>query len=156
MVHIHIAENLYPEGEAGRIDLNDLQRAAQITLEYLHPQEQVDCSIVITGDAGIQDYNRQYRQIDKPTDVLSFPSGEVDPDVGRRYLGDVIISYPRAAAQARSGNHPLDAELQLLVVHGVLHLGGYDHAQSEARHNMIAAQSEILARVGLHISPPQM
>jgi hypothetical protein len=84
MVHIHIAEHLYPEGEAGRIDLNNLQRAAQVTLEYLHPQEQVDCSIVITGDAGIQDYNRQYRQIDKPTDVLSFPSGEVDPAARRR------------------------------------------------------------------------
>jgi probable rRNA maturation factor len=156
MVHIHIAEHIYPEGDAGRIDLQNLQRAAQKTLEYLLPQEQVDCSIVLTDDAGIQDYNKRYRQVNKPTDVLSFPADTVDPDVDRRYLGDVIISYPRAAAQARSGNHPIDEELQLLVVHGVLHLGGYDHLLDEERARMTAAQSEVFSRLGLDISPPQM
>ena len=156
MVHIHIADQLNLEGAADRLDLENLQRAAQKSLEYLHPQEEVDCSVVITDDTGIQDYNKQYRKIDKATDVLSFPSQDIDPDVDRRYLGDVIISYHRAAAQAQSGNHPLDAELQLLVVHGILHLGGHNHAAEQERQNMTAAQSEILSRLGLDISPPQM
>jgi len=156
MVHIHLADQLNLEVGAGRIDLKKLQRAAQVTLEYLHPQDEVDCSIVITDDPGIQEYNQQYRKIDRPTDVLSFPSDTVDPDSDRLYLGDVIISYQRAEAQAQSGNHPLDAELQLLVVHGVLHLSGHDHAVEEERARMTNAQSEILASLDVDISPPQM
>jgi len=80
--------------------------------------------VVISSDAQLLELNRQYLGIEAPTDVLSFQADELDPETGRRYLGDVIISYPRAQAQAEVGGHAVLDELQLLVVHGVLHLLG--------------------------------
>ena len=156
MIHIHSGEAFARGGDLQEVDIKALESAARVALEHLDLQESVDLSIVIMDDIGIQEYNRRYRGLDKPTDVLSFPSGAIDPDLERRYLGDVIISYQRAAAQAQAGGHALDAELQLLVVHGVLHLGGFDHAADPDRSRMTAAQSEILAQLDLDISPPQM
>ena len=79
-----------------------------------------DVSIVIGNDDLLHRLNLKYRQMDAPTDVLSFPSGEVDPDTSSLYLGDVVISLPRAQEQASAEGHPLVEELQLLVVHGTL------------------------------------
>jgi probable rRNA maturation factor len=79
-----------------------------------------------------------------PTDVLSFPAGDIDPDTGEPYLGDVLISFPRAEAQVKSAGHPVEEEIQLLVTHGILHLLGYDHAEPEAKERMWCAQEEIL------------
>ncbi|MEZ0395475.1 MAG: rRNA maturation RNase YbeY [Anaerolineales bacterium] len=125
-----------------------LRRAAQATLD-LHAAFDADLTLVLTGDEAIRDLNRRYRQIDAPTDVLAFPAGDADPETGRLYLGDVILSLARAADQAAAGDHPLEAELQLLVVHGVLHLLGHDHADSEDKDRMWAAQAEVLAHLGL-------
>ncbi len=86
--------------------------------------------------------------------MLSFQADELDPETGRRYLGDVIISYPRAQAQAQAGGHALPAELQLLVVHGVLHLLGHDHGAPAEKEAMWALQAEILQRLGCAISSP--
>jgi probable rRNA maturation factor len=91
--------------------------------------------------------NRQYLGVDAPTDVLSFPVGEVDPESEALYLGDILISYPQALAQAEAAGHPVQAELQLLVVHGTLHLLGYDHAEEDEKTLMWKAQDEILARL---------
>ena len=108
-----------------------------------------DLTILLSDDAQVRDLNRQYLGIDAATDVLSFPAGEADPDTGATYLGDVIISVPQAAAQARAAGHGLEAEVQLLVVHGVLHLLGHDHAQPEAKARMWAAQADVLSQLGL-------
>ena len=108
-----------------------------------------DVTILLSDDAQVRELNRQYLAIDAPTDVLSFPAGEADPDTGVTYLGDVIISVPQAGAQARAAGHALEAEVQLLVVHGVLHLLGHDHAQTEAKGRMWAAQTEVLNQLGL-------
>lgn len=108
-----------------------------------------DLTILLTDDAQVHELNRQYLGIDAPTDVLSFPAGEADPDTGVTYLGDVIISVPQAGAQALAAGHALEAEIQLLVVHGVLHLLGHDHAQTEAKGRMWAAQAEVLNQLGL-------
>ena len=102
-----------------------------------------------------------------PTDVLSFPSGTdfsgadfpVGPDrrlESRRYnyLGEVIISLARARAQSKSGGHPLIDELRLLVIHGVLHLLGHDHATSEQKKRMWAAQARALKKTGASIEGP--
>jgi probable rRNA maturation factor len=108
-----------------------------------------DLTILLSDDAQVRELNRQYLGIDAPTDVLSFPAGEADPDTGVTYLGDVIISVPQAVAQARAAGHGLEAEVQLLVVHGVLHLLGHDHAQPEGRGRMWAAQADVLSQLGL-------
>lgn len=126
-----------------------LERAAKATLT--HESESLDCelSIVLTDDARLQELNRDYLGIDSPTDVLSFPASETDPDTGARYIGDILISIPRAQAQADVAGHALESEVQLLVVHGVLHLLGHDHAEPEAKGRMWKAQSETLDSLGL-------
>jgi probable rRNA maturation factor len=127
-----------------------LEQAANLTLTHLSVPENTSMTIAITGDQEIQRLNRQFRDIDAPTDVLSFPAGYPDPESGTTYLGDIIISVPQAALQAERGGHPLEDELQLLVVHGCLHLLGHDHAEPAEKTEMWAAQKAILEQ--LHIS----
>jgi probable rRNA maturation factor len=115
----------------------------------MHESAQGDISVVLTDDAQLQQLNREYLGIDAPTDVLSFPASETDPESGGAYLGDILISVPRAAQQAEAAGHPLSSEVQLLVVHGVLHLLGYDHATAEDKSRMWAAQAAILESIGL-------
>jgi len=128
---------------------NVLERAAHATLK--HESESLDCelSIVLTDDSRLQELNRDYLGIDAPTDVLSFPASEMDPETGARYIGDILISIPRAQSQADAAGHPLESEVQLLVVHGVLHLLGHDHADAEEKARMWKAQAETLESIGL-------
>jgi probable rRNA maturation factor len=133
------------------MDRSILRRAAELTLEFTQKNKQSGLTIVIGNDALIQKLNQQYRQVDAPTDVLSFPSGEVDSDTGDLYLGDVIISLPRAREQSFTQGHPLADELQLLVVHGTLHLLGYDHAKVVDKKEMQDTQDKIMSQLGINI-----
>lgn len=108
-----------------------------------------EVTVVLTDDEGIQALNRDFLGLDAPTDVLSFSAQEdggpfvTAPEVGG-YLGDVIVSYPRAVAQAEERGYPVQQELNLLIVHGVLHLLGYDHADEEEKAVMWARQEAIV------------
>jgi probable rRNA maturation factor len=129
---------------------NDLlERAANTTLEQQSQPLDSELSIILTDDARLHELNLNYLGIDSPTDVLSFPASETDPETGARYIGDILISVPRAQAQAMAADHPLEWEVQLLVVHGVLHLLGHDHAEAEEKARMWKAQAEVLERLGL-------
>lgn len=128
-----------------------LVSAAEAALEHVGAPADVDLTLVITADARLRKLNRQFRSEAKPTDVLSFPSQEKDPESGQHYLGDVIISLARARAQAKAAGHPLQAELQLLTVHGVLHLLGHDHAAAAEKARMWKAQDAILKKLGLSV-----
>lgn len=98
-------------------------------------------SVLLTGDAEIQRLNREFRGKDKPTDVLSFPAGE---NGGRaRAAGDLAISVETAARESERLGHPLALELKVLLLHGVLHLAGYDH---EADSGEMARKEEMLRR----------
>jgi probable rRNA maturation factor len=99
---------------------------------------------LITGDAEMHTLNREYRGIDQTTDVLSFNENYIDPESGLEYLGDIIISVPRAKKQALEGGHIIEQEIQVLVIHGVLHLSGYDHDTKLRQKKMWQVQSEIL------------
>lgn len=126
-----------------------LERAARAALTHQRQSAEADLSIVLTDDARLQQLNRDYLGIDSPTDVLSFPASESDPETGSPYLGDILISIPRAKAQAKAAGHALEAETQLLVVHGALHLLGHDHAKPREKAKMWKAQKEILESLGL-------
>ena len=126
-----------------------LERAAQTALEHGSQPLDSDLSIILTNDTRLHELNLNYLGIDAPTDVLSFPASETDPESGARYLGDILISIPRAQAQAEAVGHALEAEVQLLVVHGVLHLLGHDHAEPDEKARMWKAQAEILKKLGL-------
>ena len=91
-----------------------------------------EVDVLVTSDAGIHQINRDMRQVDRPTDVLSFPLGEngeydIDEDNGCKLLGDIVISMERAMEQAELYGHSLQREVAYLTVHSMLHLLGYDH-----------------------------
>ncbi len=146
MIHIQIAEEF-----AARVPATLIEAAASVTLTHQVAPPGAEISIVITDNAQLQQLNSQFRGVDAPTDVLSFPADASDPDTGNPYLGDVLISCPKAAAQAAQGGHTLAAELQLLTVHGTLHLLGHDHAEPDEKARMWAAQEEILAQIGTSV-----
>lgn len=133
-----------------------LEQAAQAALQWAQPPaaSEADLSIVVDDDEAIQTLNQQFLGIDAPTDVLSFPSDETqpDPESGRVYLGDIILSYPRAAEQSAAAGHPVQNEMQLLVIHGVLHLLGHDHADEAEKARMWALQAEVLQNLGITIA----
>lgn len=152
MIYIQFADTIQSETNLPAETL--LQHAAEKVLTYsmengaaISP-ETAEITIVITDDAELQTLNQQYLGIDAPTDVLSFPAGDPDPDSDALYLGDILISLPRACAQAAAGAHSPEEELQLLVVHGTLHLLGHDHAEEEDKTRMWVAQAAILTSLG--------
>ena len=133
------------------VDKTILLHAAQLTLDLENVAQESALSVVIGDDMLLKKLNYKYRSIDTTTDVLSFPSGELDPDTNMTYLGDVVISLPRAEYQASTGSHPLVDELQLLVVHGTLHLLGYDHLEQADKKNMQAAQDKVLTQLSVKL-----
>lgn len=105
-----------------------------------------ELSIVLTDDEHIRVLNRDFRQQDKPTDVLSFGQMEGEPFVSPiPVLGDLVISLETAARQADERGHPLAAEVRILLVHGLMHLLGHDHLEDDERADMAAAENELLA-----------
>lgn len=140
------------------LDLVEAQKMEQAALAALRHETgsiESDLSLVIDDDERLHELNKEFLDIDAPTDVLSFSAGdesEIDPDTGSAYLGDVIISYPRALEQSAAAGHPVMNEIQLLVVHGVLHLLGHDHAEPEEKAQMWAAQREILDGLGVQLT----
>ena len=126
-----------------------LQRAARLTLDLESAPVDADITIVLTDDAQLHELNKEFLGVDAPTDVLSFPASESDPETGTPYLGDILISIPRAIEQAQASGHSVEAEVQLLVVHGTLHLMGHDHAEAEEKARMWNAQAEVMSRLGL-------
>jgi len=99
-----------------------------------------DISILLTGDERIRELNRQFRKKDKPTDVLSFPAVEWGEGHYKQHLGDLAISLDTAARQAEAFGHSLAAEVKILILHGTLHLAGYDHEQDEGEMARVEAR----------------
>ena len=117
-----------------------------------------ELTILIASDARISALNKDYRGIDGPTDVLSFAAREgppfITPEGSSTYLGDVVVSYPTAVEQAKEAGHAIETELALLIVHGCLHLLGYDHGESaESLQQMSSRQDLILKRVPIAHTP---
>ena len=135
------------------VDPSLLEKAARQTLQHMQAAPDQSLTLVIGDDALLQANNLQFLGINAPTDVLSFPAEYTDPDSHEQYLGDILISLPRAEQQAAAGGHPLLDELQLLVVHGVLHLLGHDHADEEQAQHMQAAQDAVMDLLGSRNSP---
>ena len=155
-----------------------LHEVIEAAAKYLNLPEGIELDLSIVSNEEIQVLNRDYRGLDKPTDVLSFAltevSSEYDVDFAHldltdeaeetedleetefqdeeaipQHLGDIIISYPRAQEQAQDYGHSLDRELAFLAVHGFLHLNGYDHQTEEEAQEMFKIQEEVLTTYGL-------
>jgi probable rRNA maturation factor len=143
MINLDIAKDYRP-----LVNSSLLLETIGATLRHEGIEDSADLTLVITGDSAIRELNLTYRGLDSPTDVLSFPANHTDPDTGAAYLGDVVISYQQAESHSVAGGHSVDDELQLLIVHGVLHLLDHDHESPEEKDRMWSAQAGILADLG--------
>jgi len=137
---------------AGKVDEDRLRHLIAQALE-LEGRSGGELTILITGDEQIQELNRRYRGVDAPTDVLSFgvvgdEEAFVTPPEASAYLGDIVVSYPRALEQAHEYGHSVEEEMDLLAVHGLLHLLGYDHETEAGRRAMWARQEHVLKMRG--------
>ncbi len=144
--------------------IHDIVPAA---LDYEQCPYEAEVSVILTDNASIRELNRDHRQIDAPTDVLSFPMLEFekesdfshvedsvedcfDPETGELVLGDIIISVEKVMEQAEKYGHSRERELAFLLAHSMLHLCGYDHMDDAEREEMERRQDDILSGKGYH------
>ena len=129
---------------------SDVERAALAALTA-EAAESGALTVVLTDEAQMQTFNREFSGKDISTDVLSFPDGTVDPDLDLMYFGDIIIAVPIAQEQAKRAEHSTNNELMLLTVHGTLHLLGFDHILPQEKNRMWAHQERILDQLEITI-----
>lgn len=136
-----------------RVSQRLLRRAVEETLqkEGIRPRG-VEVSIALVDDMTIQALNARYRQKDTPTDVLSFTQDAPTLPGSKRLLGDIVVSVETATRQAVTGGRTLNDEVAQLVIHGMLHLLGYDDATTEGFSTMVRAGAQIWTRVQCHPS----
>lgn len=130
--------------------LHDIEALVSSVLRHASGQASAggEVSILLTSDAEMQELNRRWRGLDKPTDVLSFPSG-VAPIPGEpTHVGDIALAYETARSDAAEIGRPFDAHVSHLLVHGFLHLLGYDHLRDEDAAVMESLEAKILAGLG--------
>lgn len=150
-----LISNLQEKSELKPEAYRTIEALAQAAVESEGSLGATEVSITFVDDPYMQTLNRQYRGIDAPTDVLSFAQlekDETEPPVLTQTaasLGDVVISLERATIQAAEYGHSLEREIGFLVVHGLLHLLGYDHTDPATEAAMTAKADTILARCGL-------
>ncbi|MBQ8817033.1 MAG: rRNA maturation RNase YbeY [Clostridia bacterium] len=135
-----------------------VRRAIISSLDYEGFENKAEVSVTFTDNEGIKALNKDYRSIDKETDVLSFPlvdfDGGEEPPINEETvgLGDIVISLEKAQAQAEEYGHSFEREVAFLTVHSMLHLLGYDHVNSDEEDaEMRQRQSEILIKMGLGV-----
>jgi len=145
-VEINIDEAFIEKADEGRLRhvVEQVMRAESVDIN-------TEVSLLVTGDETMTELNRTYRGMDGTTDVLSFAFQEdrefpAHPE-GVTQLGEVIISLPQAERQAVERGHSLDRELTVLIIHGVLHLLGYDHQNDEEEERMTGREQRVLARL---------
>jgi probable rRNA maturation factor len=149
-----VAECWQSEPDAEAVIQRAIAIAAEIADAGLDPGlGEAELAIMLTDDAGIRTLNNNWRGIDKPTNVLSFPalppSGPGSPDDPPRMLGDIAIAYQTTRAEADNEQKPFDHHLSHLAVHGFLHLIGYDHENDDDAEAMETLETGILAQLGI-------
>jgi probable rRNA maturation factor len=122
--------------------------ARVLGLSATHMQAGGEVALLFTDDAEMRALNRQWRGLDKPTDVLSFPSGQPDLPGQPRLLGDIALGFETALRDAETMHRPFEGHASHLLIHGFLHLLGYDHIDPEDAQVMEPLETEILARLG--------
>lgn len=135
------------------LDLARLISAADAALAKQSVPKGCGLTIVVTDNDAVKALNRKYRDVDAPTDILSFPAEQPPIDLPDEppYLGDLVIAYPYTLAQAKREGHDPGDSLALLVVHGILHLLGYDHDTMDHREEMWAAQEAVIRSLGISL-----
>lgn len=153
MIHLLVNDDVEQLWSRLEVPSEALEDAASVTLSKTQASEESELTIVLGSDELLREQNLEFLKIDATTDVLSFNANFTDPDSQAEYLGDIIISIPRAIAQAELAGHSALYELQLLVAHGVLHLLGFDHSAEDDKQAMQKAQDSVLNELGNPYGP---
>ena len=145
---------LFENNTKEEVNYKLIENVISEALKYEGVSDNTEISVTIVDNEEIRKINNKFRNIDRATDVLSFPLIDFDnedlPNDGSKiYLGDIIISIERAKEQANEYGHSLDREVGFLTAHSMLHLLGYDHMVPEEEKVMFAQQEEILSNLGL-------
>ena len=145
---------LFENNTNEEINYKLIEKVISEALRYEGVNDNTEVSVTIVDNEEIRKINNKFRNIDRATDVLSFPLIDFDneslPDDGSKiYLGDIIISIESAKEQAKEYGHSIDREIGFLTAHSMLHLLGYDHMVPEEEKEMFAKQEEILNNLGL-------
>lgn len=130
----------------------DLMPVFQKVISQLNLEENYELSIAFIDDAEISEYYHRYFGYTKSTDVLSFESGEFNPENNCIHLGDILISYPFVSHQSEILGNDLNSEIALMVVHGTLHLLGFTHEEKSKKNEMWSLQNKILNQLNIHIT----
>ena len=125
------------------INIERLSEKLQEALKQLKVSDS-EVTIVLDSNKKLRELKKSYLGIDEIPDVLSFSSGEINPESGNIYLGDIVISLEKAIDQAEVNKHPIELEIHMLVVHGLLHLLKYDHSIESNAKTMFDKQNRIL------------
>jgi probable rRNA maturation factor len=146
MIEIHVRKPFIKS-----VSKIDLLSSLSLVISNLVPNEKIGIGIgiLICSDKEIQQLNLKFRQIDLPTDVLSFGFEEMNPEISERYLGDIIISFETAYKQSRLMAHSVMTEITILLIHGFLHLLGYDHDTDVKKRVMWQKQFEAINLLGI-------
>jgi probable rRNA maturation factor len=149
-----VADCWQSEPDAEAVIQRAVATAAEVVDAILHVDlGEAELAVMLTDDAGIRTLNSNWRGIDKPTNVLSFPAlpptGGSGPDDAPRMLGDIAIAYQTTRAEADDEQKPFDHHLSHLAIHGFLHLIGYDHEKDDDAEAMESLETEILAQLGI-------
>lgn len=139
---------IVPNSYAKQLDHKRLFLAWEESLKQLNLPKKASATLRITNNSLIRQFNKSWRNENSVTDVLSFENAYTDPETGEEYLGDIIISFQKAKQQAQLGGHPVQTEIEMLFVHGILHLVGYDHGDKEEWQAMTEMQNTILKKIG--------
>jgi probable rRNA maturation factor len=148
---------LVDEELEGKLEIGWLRRVAEQVLTALGTSTNVELGLFIATGERVKQLNRDYLGKDEPTDVLAFSAREevgadhppfVPPPDGVLHLGEVIISYPQAVIQAEEYKHSAKKEIAVLIIHGVLHLLGYEHDKPELELKMRAREKEVMSHIG--------
>ena len=131
-----------------------VEDCARAALEEEEIEDDAEVSVTLVDNARIRELNKEFREIDRETDVLSFPLGdengfEVDPDNDAILLGDIVISLEKARAQSEEYGHSFRREVAFLLTHSLFHLLGYDHMTEDEEKEMFAKQEKVLTKLGL-------
>jgi probable rRNA maturation factor len=146
---------LIEEGVGGRLEVDWLRGVAEQVLVAADAGSAAEMGLVMASQERVQQLNRDYLGRDNPTDVIAFSmlSGEEDPSLfvpppdGVQHLGEVIISYPQAVIQADERGHSIEREITILIIHGILHLLGYEDEKPGLKRQMNAREKEILRHI---------
>ena len=152
-IHIFLSDEqdkVTPPDEFEKL-IEDCAREALIEEEM---DEDAEVSVTLVDNSRIRELNSEYRNIDRETDVLSFPMGdedgfEVDPDTDAVLLGDIVLSLEKAQVQAEEYGHSFKREVAFLITHSLFHLLGYDHMTPEEEAEMFSKQEKVLEKLGI-------